>query len=70
MGPMKPWIKKIPPPRTSAAGLLGPDLVYCVSGHLNGHFLVVFQALTTEKSLTGYQLGCTLAAVSAQKNYS
>ena len=26
-GPMKPWIKKITPPRIAAAGLLGPDLV-------------------------------------------
>ena len=27
VGPMKPWIQKIPLPRISAAGLLGPDLV-------------------------------------------
>ena len=28
MGPMKPWIRKIPPPRISAAGILGPNLVH------------------------------------------
>ena len=28
MGPMNPWVQKNPPPPISAAGLLGPDLVF------------------------------------------